>query len=374
MKDKEQISLKFQKNKELTEKLVNIGNKVIAQLKEFQNPAVNIPVRTLSNVYFDDKARSLRLGNATSERSYFNLSQAKSFMQTMLVASKLREVIERGSAVGLRQLFYLSKGGIQGTKENTFDLQKECDPIVEDIEGVLKCLREEMGVEAERKGILCGDLKLLDTGDEINCSQLGSSGYGIPSIVEKGTIDFIDCKAESILVVEKAQTWSTLNHDKFWKKNKCLILTGKGQPARGDRRMLARLHRELDLPVYIFTDMDIWGYYIYSVYKQGSINLAHFSANAAVPDAKFLGFKMSDVEKYKIPKEHLIPMNKGDYKRIEEISNYEWFKEKKEWQKEFKELVKFSNKIEQDALVGKGLDFMSKVYLPEKIQNRDWIE
>jgi DNA topoisomerase VI subunit A len=374
MKDKDQINVKIQKNKELVHKLVNIGNNVIAQLKDFQNPNINIPVRSLSNVYFDEKARLLRLGNTTSERSYFNLSQSKSFMQTMLVASKLREVIERGSAVGLRQLFYLSKGGIPGTKENTFDLQKECDPIVEDIEGVLKCLREEMGVEAERKGILAGDLKILDSGDEIDCSKLGSSGYGIPSIVEKGIIDFIDCKAEFILVVEKGQTWSTLNHDKFWKKNKCLVLTGKGQPARGDRRMLARLHRELDLPVYIFTDMDIWGYYIYSVFKQGSINLAHFSENAAVPDAKFLGFKMSDVEKYKIPKEHLIPMNKGDYKRIKEISNYDWFKKNMAWQKEFKALTNFANKIEQDALVGKGLEFMSRKYLPEKIETRDWID
>jgi DNA topoisomerase VI subunit A len=37
-------------------------------------------------------------------------------------------------------------------------------------------------------------------------------------------------------------------------------------------------------------------------------------------------------------------MNKGDHKRIAEISNYEWFKDKKEWQTEFKDLLKFGNK------------------------------
>jgi len=374
MKDQDQVKLRIEKSKELTDRLVNIGNNVLIQLKDFKNPSVNIPVRSLSNVYYDKKERLLKQGNSTIEREYFNLSQSKSFMQTMLVASKLRHVLETGSRVGLRQLFYLTKGGIPGTKENTFDLQKECDPIVEDIEGILKCLREEMGVEAERKGILAGNIKILDSGDEIDCSKQGSSGYGIPSIVEKGTVDFTDCKADYILVVEKGQTWSTLNHNKFWQKNNCLILTGKGQPARGDRRLLARLHRELDLPVYVFTDMDIWGYYIYSVYKQGSINLAHFSQNAAVPDAKFLGFKTSDIEKYDIKKEHWIPMNKADQKRIAEISNYEWFKDKKEWQTEFKDLLKFGNKIEQDALVGKGLEFMSNIYLPEKIKSRDWIE
>lgn len=370
---KNQSKIKKLRTKELTNKLVEIGNNVIKQLRKYENPNVNIPVRSLSNVHFDEKARMLQLGGNTSERSYFNLSQAKSFMQTMLIASKVREVLQSGSTVGLRQLFYMCKGGIPGAKENTFDEQKESDPIVEDVEGMINALREEMGVYADRKGILVGDIKLVDSGDTINCGKLGSSGYGIPSIVEKGTIDFEDCKAESLLIVEKAQTWARLNEDKFWKKHKCLILTGKGQPARGDRRLAARLHKELDLPVYVFTDMDIWGYYIYSVFKQGSINLAHFSKQAAIPDAKFLGFKTSDVKKYDVPRSSWIPMNKGDYKRIKEIGNYEWFKRDKVWQKEFKALVDFKFKIEQDALIGKGIGFMSKKYLPDKIESRDWI-
>ena len=374
MKDKEQEKVKIAKSKELVDRLVNIGDKVIKQLQKYENPSVDIPVRSLSNVYYDEKARLIKQGNSKSERTYFNVAQSKSFMQTMLISSKLREVLEKGSTVGLRQLFYMCRGGIPGTNENTFDEQEESDPIVEDVEGMLDALREEMNVFADRKGILVGDLKVIDSGDEIDCSKLGSSGYGIPSIVEKGTLDFVDCKAESLLIVEKAQTWSRLNEDKFWKKNKCLVLTGKGQPARGDRRLAARLHKELDLPTYVFTDMDIWGYYIYSVYKQGSINLAHFSEKSAIPDAKFLGFRTEDVKTYEIPKSSWIPLDNEDYKRVKEISEYEWFKNKKEWQKEFKDLINFKFKVEQDALVGKGIEFMSKKYLPDKINNKDWFD
>ncbi|VVB76326.1 Type 2 DNA topoisomerase 6 subunit A [Candidatus Tiddalikarchaeum anstoanum] len=369
-----QEKIRIARSKEIADKLVEIGNRIIRELEKYENPAVSIPVRSLSNVYYDEKARLIRQGNNKSDRTYFNVAQSKSFMQTMLMASKLRDLLEQGSTVGLRQLFYMCRGGIPGTNENTFDEQEESDPIVEDVEGMLDALREEMNVYADRKGILCGDLKIVDHGDEIDCSKLGSSGYGIPSIVEKGRVDFVDCKADYILIVEKAQTWSRLNEDKFWKKNKCLILTGKGQPARGDRRLAARLHKELDLPVYVFTDMDIWGYYIYSVYKQGSINLAHFSEKSAMPDAKFLGFMTRDVKKYDIPKNYWIPLDNEDHKRVKEISNYEWFKNKKEWLTEFKSLLDFKNKVEQDALVGKGIEFMAKKYLPEKIESKDWFD
>ncbi|PIU63707.1 DNA topoisomerase [archaeon CG07_land_8_20_14_0_80_38_8] len=374
MKQSEQKKIRLKTSKEINDKLVELGKKVIKQLKDYENPSVNIPLRSLSNVYFDEKSRMLHLGNKTSDRSYLNLSQSKSFMQTMLVASKLREVIKDGSHFGLRQLFYMCKGGIPGTKENTFDDQSESDIIIEDIEGLLSRLREEIGIFAISKGKMSGDLKIVDSGDKIDCGKLGSSGYGIPSIVEKGIIDFDKTSVDFVLVVEKEQTWNRLNQDRFWKRKNCLIITGGGQPDRGTRRFLHRLNSELDLPVYVFTDMDIWGYYIYSVYKQGSINLAHFSENAAVPDAKFIGVKMSDVEKFNIPKSHWIPMKKIDYKRVREISEYEWFKTDKAWQKEFKKLSDFKHVVEQDVLVAKGLDFMSKEYLPFKFDTKDWIE
>ena len=48
------------------------------------------------------------------------------------------------------------------------------------------------------------------------------------------------------------------------------------------------------MPVYCLLDNDPWGYYIYSVIKQGSINLAYESARMAIPDARFLGLRCSD--------------------------------------------------------------------------------
>ena len=109
-------------------------------------------------------------------------------------------------------------------------------------------------------------------------------------------IQFKKCNAKFILHVEKDTVWQRFNEDKFWQKHNCILTHGGGQPPRGVRRLLYRLHNELKLPIYCLLDNDPWGYYIYSVIKQGSINLAYESQRMAIPDARFLGLRSNDYE------------------------------------------------------------------------------
>ena len=92
------------------------------------------------------------MGNATNRRQLFDLSQAKAYMQTMLVASGCKKLIDQGKTTSLRGLFYMLKHTIEGTKENTFDDQDECDTIIEDVEVLLDSLREELHLYAENRG------------------------------------------------------------------------------------------------------------------------------------------------------------------------------------------------------------------------------
>ena len=85
---------------------------------------------------------------------------------------------------------------------------------------------------------------------------------------------------------KKTPSWRRFNEDKFWRKYNCLLTHGQGQPPRGVRRLLNRLHSELNLPIYCLLDNDPWGYYIYSVLKQGSINLAFESRRMAIPEGE----------------------------------------------------------------------------------------
>src|SRR5258708_34517796 len=168
---------------------------------------------------------------------------------------------------------------------------------------------------------------------------MGSGGYSIPSIVEPERIEFKKCDAKFILHVEKDTVWRRFNEDKFWRKHHCLLTHGGGQPPRGVRRMLHRLHNELKLPVYCVMDNDPWGYYIYSVLKQGSINLAYESKRMAVPEARFIGLSSFDKEKFKLPNNVVIRMEDVDISRAKQMLSYPWF-QRKEWQREIEHMVK----------------------------------
>jgi DNA topoisomerase VI subunit A len=362
---------------EIIKRLKEVGMDFKKDIESLKDPSMSIPMRTLSNAYFDKTDRVIKLGDKKQSRTFFNVGQAKKFMQSTLVAKQIKELLEQNKpAISTRQLYYILKGNIEGTKENTFDDQKtESDPIIEDIEVTIDVLREKLGLEATPDGVISGHLiyEDLKTDDIIDCRKMGTAGAAIPPNTEGHVVKFKECKADYILVVEKFAIWNLLNQAKYWQRNNCILMTGKGQASRSARRLLARMSKELNIPVYVFCDNDAYGYYIYSVYKQGSINLAFFSEKAACPDAKFIGLKTSDVKKFKIDKKNWIKLEGHDLKRLKEIANYEWF-QTKAWQDELKSMKDFGHKVEMDALVSKSIEFIADTYLPTVIKERNWLD
>ena len=349
------------------------GDEVLKDLEKGNELSLDIVIRTLSNVLFDEKEQLITLGNKTQKRNFFSIDQARKFMQTLIVADACRELVKSGKTTSIRSLYYNTKHTIGDSKENTFEDQTESDPIIEDIEVSISALREELHLRANSKGVMVGNLTIEDSGDEIDLRKMGSGGWAVPSIVESNIIKFKKCDAKFILFIEKDTVWGRFNEDKFWKKHNCMIIHGGGQPPRGVRRLLRRMHDELKLPVYVLVDNDPWGFYIYSVVKQGSINLAYESVRMAVPEAKFIGLSSFDQAKYNLPKEVTIKLNEGDKKRIKEILNYKWF-HKKSWRDELNHMVEKGVKLELEALSAKDISFITDTYLPEKIARKEWLE
>ncbi|MGD9645349.1 MAG: DNA topoisomerase IV subunit A [Pirellulales bacterium] len=339
-----------------------------------RDPYLDIPSRTLSNVRFNKAKRFIEMGKNTTRRQLFNLSQAKSYMQTLLVAKGSKQLITEGKTTSLRGLFYLLKHTIEGTKEDTFEEQTECDSIIEDVEVTLNALREELHLFAKEAGSIVGPITLVDTGDEIDCSRMGSGGYSIPSIVEPDVIQFKNNRAKFVLHVEKGTVWRRFNEDKFWQKHNCILTHGGGQPPRGVRRLLHRFHYELDLPVYCLLDNDPWGYYIYSVIKQGSINLAFESKRMAVPGAKYLGLRSIDFARCELSPAVQIRLNDTDIKRAKQIAAYPWFADKKPWQREIEQMLKNAFKLEVESLISKNISYVTETYVPERLKQQDWLD
>src|SRR5216117_2549213 len=225
------------KDKKTLGSIRDLATEVVQFVERGRAPYVDIPSRSLSNVKFNQSRRIIEMGRGSNRRELFNLAQARSYMQTILVGSGCKQLIEQGKTTSIRGLFYLLKHTIEGTSEETFDTQDECDPVIEDMEVAIDAMREELHLYAKNAGAMVGPITLVDSGDEIDCTRMGSGGYGIPSIVEPERIEFKKCDAKFILHVEKDTVWQRFNEDKFWQKHKCILTHGAGQPTRGVRRL-----------------------------------------------------------------------------------------------------------------------------------------
>ena len=213
--------------------------------------------------------------------------------------------------------------------------------------------------------------RLLSNGADVNCRMWW--GYTPLMLAARAGNERM-----AILLIEKGAVWRRFSEDRFWEKHKCMILHGGGQPPRGVRRLIWRMHNELKLPVFVLVDNDPWGYYIYSVVKQGSINLAFESQRMAIPDARFIGMSSFDMERFDIPRAVSIKLTEQDVRRAREILNYPWFNKKKgrtyPWRNEINHMLKLGVKLELEALSNKDFSFITEHYLPKKLKDKQWLD
>src|ERR1700729_496741 len=184
-------------------KIEKLARQTLGEASKGNNPALDIRTRALSNVSFSVKKKIIELGDRTQSREFFNTAMVRKFMQTMLVASKCKTLIDEGKTVSIRQMYYFSKHTLPGSNENTFEDQNESDPIIEDLEVGIDALREELHLFATRRGSMLGRIVIDDSGDRIDLARMGRGGWSIPSIVEPEVLKFVENKAEFILFVEK---------------------------------------------------------------------------------------------------------------------------------------------------------------------------
>jgi len=362
-------------SKDIADRIYAISEGIVHQIENNHSPTFSTKVRGLSNVYFDDKAGYIQLGDKTVTRPFLNLGAARKFMQTMLVNDKCHEYLRHEKTASIREIYYELKHTVEHTKENTFDAQEESNDVIVDIEHSVNTIREKLGLHAEPRGSLYGDITLKDlkhNNDVFNCNSLGRGGWSIMSRIEPEEVEIVDVNADMVLVIETAAMYNRLIEEKYAAKSGAILVGTSGQAARGARRLIHRLHYEYNLPVIVFTDGDPYGWYIYSVIKSGSMALAAHSKYLAVPDAKYVGMTLTDVEDYKL-QNVTEKMKEGDIKRAKEMLDYQWFKSK-DWQAQLKIAIDKKIRIEQQALANKSLDFVAKKYLPEKIEAEKFLE
>ncbi len=350
--------------KELVEMIVGIAEGIHTDIEKHKNPSFDVPTRASSNIVYDDKKDVIYMGKKHSARSFHNTGTVAAFAQTLFTLGVIQEAAELSKHLTKREIYYQDPELFK--KE-----QKVSDGIIEDLAVTLGVTRPCLRVVAAAKGTCIGDLTLEEDGDTFNCSRLGRGGWSISPFIDDVKIK--ECSAEYILVVEKDAAMIRLIEEEFHKKNKCLLITGKGQPDIATRRLIRRLHKEKTLPVYILTDSDSYGMQICSSYRRGSIALSYESPYLAVPDAKLLGLLPSDLDKFGVPKAARLKMTDWDMKKARDMLEMPWIKNDKHWTRELKLMIKHGEKAELQALAKHGITFMTDTYIPQKLGEKDWI-
>ncbi|MDO8428802.1 MAG: DNA topoisomerase IV subunit A [Candidatus Diapherotrites archaeon] len=360
--------------KEIGRRIKEMADGLVEEIKANQDPTFITSQRGRGNVSFSEAEGIITLGDKKTHRNFLNVAHARKFMQTMLVTSKANDYLGNNKTAAIREIYYELKHTVGGTDENTFEDQSESDGVIVDLEHSVETIREKLNIHANPKGTLYGDITLIDRmhrNDEFNCLKLGRGGWSIMSRLEPNEIEIKKVNADYVLVIETSAMLERLVEEDYARKNKCILVGTSGQAARGARRLVHRLNAEFKLPVIVFTDGDPYGWYIYSVIKQGSMALAAHSEFLACPDAKYVGMTIEDIKEYGL--ENVTEkMKEMDVKRAKEMLAYDWFKNP-EWQAELKTAISLGKRIEQQALANKSLEFVATEYLPKKIKKKQFL-
>ena len=353
------------KTKTSLQPILTVAKSVYDRIDKAQAPQLNMPLRSLQNVKYDEKVGYFELLGKTKER-HLTASTVKTFAQTLHMLSLAKELAVTNDEATKREAYYISKNW----GDAKFNEQPESDTVMDDIEAMLMLNREVIGfVPEEKGGEIAGQLIVIDkdveTGEvlRIDCTRFGSGAYSIPSKVED--LKF-ETKAKFLLAIETAGMFQRLAKQNYWKKANCILVSMGGVPTRATRRFIRRLADDCKLPVYVFTDGDPYGYLnIYRTLKVGSGNAAHINQYFCVPQARYLGVTPQDIIDYKLPTHELkeidIKRTKDGMKNDPFIQNY------KLWEKALNQMIAMKVRAEQQALAKWGLNFVIDKYLPDKI-------
>ena len=343
-------------------------------IKRKKKPDMKFPIRSLSNVKYDTRRGHFEILGKTATRT-LTYNTVKTFAQSVrLLATTKNDLLDKNDIAGKREVYYNSKSW----GECRFDEQPESDSLLDDMEAMLGVNREQLGyIPEERGGDVAGALTVIDrnpvSGNQvrIDCAQLGTGAWSIPSRVEH--LKF-ECSAKFILVIETASLFQRLVHHQFYLKSNCILISMSGVPTRACRRFIRRLADDQKLPVIVFTDGDPYGYCnIYRTLKVGSGQSAHINRYFCVPQAQYLGVTPQDILDYQL-EDATHPLENADIKRANDaLKNDPFIKHHVAWQKALQDMLSMGVRIEQQAFAKHGLNFVLDTYLPEKLKKKQFL-
>jgi len=364
MEKSDEIIKKAEKSKIAEENLLGLASHLYNQFQQGIVPHISLPSRTKANIEFSAKEDVWVYGDQETTRSVKTVRGAKTLLKTVHLAELLiKEHLKNNRGSTLREIYYIS----ENWDIAKFHEQAESDRLIEDLEIVTALHREDFHVRPEEDGAaVFGPLRLKEQtrrGErEMHCQEdVGEAGYQIPFNVDN--IEFLSHDAKMVMAIETGGMYARLIENGFDEEYNAILVHIKGQPARSTRRIIKRLNAELNIPVVVFTDGDPWSYRIFASIAYGAIKSAHLSEHLVTPGARFLGVQPSDIVDYNLSTDKLT--DKDMQALHSELTDPRF--NTPYWEKQIHLQLDLKKKAEQQAFAGKGLDYVTRTYLPERL-------
>uniref|UniRef100_M3XKK5 DNA topoisomerase (ATP-hydrolyzing) n=2 Tax=Latimeria chalumnae TaxID=7897 RepID=M3XKK5_LATCH len=344
----------------------NVIQGVVSSLAKGEPPALTIDNRTLwRNIRFDDSVGLQMVPNCTVSRVRSDsFKSTQRFALILKVISMIYKMVQSNTYATKRDLYY--------SDTQLFGSQRVVDTIINDISCMLMVPRRSLHVLSTSKGCIAGDLSYVEEdGTKVNCT-CNSTGVLVPSNVY-GIKNLISA-AKFVLIVEKDATFQRLLDDDFCNKlSPNIMVTGKGVPDLNTRLLVRKLWDTFHIPIFALVDADPHGIEIMCIYKYGSVSMSFEAHSLTVPAVRWLGLLPSDIERLNIPKDVLIPLTKLDHNKLIGMQKRPYVVCQPHWKNEMNIMAKSMMKAEIQALTSLSSDYLSRVYLPSKIQFGGWI-
>ena len=262
-----------------------------------------------------------------------------------------------------REMYYIS----EGWKRAKFGAQDESNFLVEDLEIISDVPREGFHLRPEENGAsIYGPMRIREPTRRglklIHCQDdVGSAGYSIPNNVEN--LELVDHDAKFVIAMETGGMYDRLIENGFDEEHNAILLHLKGQPARFDAQAA-----QPDKPDLEPADPRLyrWGPVVVPDLRVGCLRCyqecAHVRA-ARDPEGAVPRVQPSDIRDYNLPSDKL---SDKDVEALNaELTDPRFATEY--WKKQINLQPELGLKSEQQAFAARGLDFVTKKYLPARL-------
>lgn len=311
--------------------------------------------------------------------------------QLWRVAESSHNALSTKRKITQREVYYLHAGS------GVFRSQADSNTALQLLSNISRVPRINLGFVTSARGLFCGSIG-YSFQDSMDAAQT-VLGHGIShdhgqhapeaSFVLAGTravsvpsdylttelllsTEHLPEKAQPkfILVVEKECIFQRLAEDRFFDKHPCVLVTAKGMPDIATRAFVWRCHTQLKLTVLGLSDWNPYGLGIMLAYKSGGGARGSESTAFNVP-LRWLGLHHAHADRFDVPASAWQELTHRDMSRARGLLEHPSVQWHESYAEELHAMLRSDGKLELEALLSNGLQYMAQTYLPQRLQDSD---